>query len=562
MSWLIGFAGQAPTDDVAKVHDTSIHGVSCSNVYAQAGGLDAICHGGVLHQGGKFLVTGLAAVNGRVLSTDDWAKQLNPPSPTLHHLDGHFVALRMRDDVTELFTDPLGIRTLHLVRWKSGTLFSTRLDWIVRLTGSLDIDYEVFGAHWLLANQLTTISQVQGVDRLGPGGHARLSGQLYQIQEQPWACDIGESDPKGLQYKETLLQALTWQGPVKWSLGLSGGLDSRVLLALHPPDSTHVWGPSNHPDVRIATRIASKEHLSQHYYKASMLSIDQCLKDLRVRVALTQVSSPASAAASLIYYSRLHSMGFGVVDGGFGEVARRQFMNRVLTKRSFLARPEDIMPLLSFKVADAFIPDIHAAMHRGAVRQIEFQWDALPQAIDPANAADLISTRSRLPNFFGFEQNFLDSQAVCYMPYAQASVLRALFQVPVTVRRGGRLFRQLIKQHRKSLRLYPLVKGSVTYPYGLTTHAAQAITVVKKSLNMVYHDRRTHQFLALLKPYVLDTIYSRVLRECEVYDYARLRTMIEDYYHGEQRHATALNWWLAFEMWRQMLQGAPDQVCK
>lgn len=555
MSWLVGFAGHAPAANLAEAHNTPLYGVRESGIYAQAGGLRLTSAGGTLAHGGSFLVTGLAAANGAVLTKSDWAERLNPARPQLQDLDGHFVAFRWRSGIAELFTDPLGVRTVHLMAWQNGTLFGTRLDWLARIAGGLEIDFATFGAQWLLANQLTTASQVMGAIRLGPGGHARMQGGQLRVTGNQWSTEISSTDSDGLAFAHKLSQALRWKGPVNWSLGLSGGLDSRLLLALHSPASTHVWGPADHPDVRISRRIGDSERLPHHYFMTRVPQIDECLALLRKRIALTQVISPASSVVSLVHYSRLHALGFGIVDGGFGEVARRQFMNRMLARRAFQRPPAKVMPHLFFSRAGVFTPEMNAIMLDGTLQQIEAQWEELPSEADAANATDLLGVRARLPNFFGLEQNYLDGEAACYMPFAQPSVLKALFHVPVKLRRHGILFRRLIKLQRKSLTLHPLVKGPVTYPYGLGTYGAQAYSVCKKQVRRVYEDPRPHRFLHTLKPYILDLTGSADVACYAAYARGSVRTLAEGYYGGDRRQATKLDWWLTFELWRQMLRG-------
>ncbi len=555
MSWLIGFIGHAPDADVTEAHDAPLYGVQEPDAYAQAGGLALTCAGGALPDGGSFLVTGLAAADGTVLTRDAWAERLNPPKPDLRDLDGHFAAFRWRSGRAELFTDPLGLRTIYLKAWQGGTLFSTRLDWLANIVGGLDIDFKTFGAHWLLPKQLTTESQVQNVVRLGPGGHAVMEHGRLRVQEQPWESEIRPDDPDGHAFAAALSGALRWKGPVAWSLGLSGGMDSRLLLALRAPAAVHVWGPSDHPDVDISRRIAHSQTLPHHIFPTPVPKTDECLSLLRKRIARTQVIAPASSVVSLNHYSRLHDMGLGVIDGGFGGVARRQLMNRLLARRAFRGPLPLIMQHLSVNRADVFATEVGEIMRTGALEQIEEQWNALPDDTEPANAIDLLCVRMQLPNLFGLEQNYLDEQAACYMPFAQPSVLKALFRTPLAQRRNGKLFRRLIKRHCASLARHPLVKGTITYPYGLGIYGAYAVSTLKKRLGRAYNDPRPHQFLNAMKPYVLDITGSADVQNYAPYAHASVRALAEAYYNGDLSQASALNWWLTFEIWRQTLCG-------
>ena len=61
------------------------------------------------------------------------------------------------------------------------------------------------------------------------------------------------------------------------------------------------------------------------------------------------------------------------------------------------------------------------------------------------------------------------------------------------------------------------------------------------------------RFLATVKPYVLDAVHSQDVRTYPAYDHARLLRLVEDFYKGKTNLATQVDWWLAFEMWRQAL---------
>ena len=196
-------------------------------------------------------------------------------------------------------------------------------------------------------------------------------------------------------------------------------------------------------------------------------------------------------------------------------------------------------------------------MEQGAQQQIAAAWEALPnpRTLGAENFLDVLGVRTRLPNFFGFEQNRLDGVIPNYMPFAQPSLLRALFQVPLALRRNGRLFRHLIRSQRASLAGYPLVKGGVSYPFRLPTAPAYAWTKLKTRLGQGYTDPLRLRFLETLKPFALDAVHAQAARTYPAYDHARLTRLVEAFYDGRTDLAVQVDWWLAFEMWRRVLGG-------
>ncbi len=555
MGWLTGFSGVSVPEDLLPPHEHPRHTIRDQGLYAQAGGLKETCNGGKMPGGGKFLVTGLGIWEGRTLEQDDWATRLNGSVTVTKDLDGHFVALRWRPGRTEFFSDSAGVRTIYFLERAEGVYFSTRLDWLASCTGPLKIDLDNFSAQWMLPNSMRTSSIVKHVLRLEPGGFAVIEQGHVRLQSRPWkgpTTSLIDSD--GTAFTQALRNSVEVKGPLPWSLGLSGGLDSRVLQAFRGNGITHVWGPSDHPDVVISSKLAQTQGVEQNYIQYQLPDVTECIRILRERVSLTQVITPASVTILGKGYSRLHAMGFGVVDGGLGGIARRQLMNRIVFER-ILCRDSPNRPLSCPRIgkSDIFIEEIQRLMTLRAKEHLNEAWNQLPQNMTVAEKADLLWIRTHLPNAFGFEQNFLDHVCVSYMPYAQPSVLRALMQVPLRLRWHGRLLRSIIRQYSPSLSSFPLVKGTTTYPYRLGTISSVAYAKIKEYPKRPYHDPRPQEFLLHLKEFILDTLRSNSVRSYHAYDQKKLRSMADRFARGDTRCCTQLDWWLAFEMWRKVL---------
>lgn len=555
MGWLTGFVGASKPAKLAIQHEQARLNIREQNLHAQAGGPAETCFGGKLLGGGAFFVTGVGIRDDHILQEKDWAALLAQTKTDLADLDGHFVALRWQPGKVELFTDSTGTRTVHLLEYADGVYFSTRLDWLVQYAGPLDIDYAKFGAQWLLANSLDTTSLVRKAIRLGAGGCAVVEHGRLKVSLRPWNCTTTQLDRSGTGYKHALQNALQVSGPKPWSLGLSGGLDSRALLALGEFRNAHVWGPPDHPDVQISTDLARITEIEHEYFQIQLPEVADCLDLLRDRVALTQVITPASATIERIAYGRLHTTGLGILDGGFGEIARRQLMNQIVFRRALnLGKAQTTMPRKLAAKADFFAPDVHKIMTDGAEDEFNSCWQRLPASMTTADKADLLSVQSRLPNFFGHEQNYLDNVCVSYMPYAQPSVLRALFQVPLRLRWHGRLLRKLVRQHAVALTDQPLVKGTVRYPFRLGTVSSLAYTRAKKKLGLAYRDPRPRDFINHLREFLLDTLHSASVQDCDAYDQTKLHLMADSFAGGDTSYIGQLDWWLAFEAWRSMLR--------
>ena len=563
MSWLLGFLGTSlsPTrrEGLVSLHPSGSV-TEADGFYVASGGLPE-----THHLGTNWAVVGLGLryedTHTSPLNHADWDRLLTPHAPDLRSLDGHFVAVRWQPGEVVCLTDPLGVRTLYLTTLPDGTAFSTRLDWLARLSGNTALDLFALGSHWLTFNQLSSASLLKGIQRLGPGGKATLTPTSTTLTEHPWSPRSTTPDPDAFARTLTAFLHPALPEGRTLSLGLSGGLDSRLLLALRASDregfATHVFGDPEHPDAQLSRSLAAHLGLAQRSYQPPLPDPDTCLSLLRTHVAQTQAISPASSALGLWHYPRLYDDGAWLIDGGFGEVARRQFMNRLWHRgRAALrsGKPEAILPYLHVNRAEVFMQDALIDMQHGADAEIEKLLDSLPprETLGEAGLLDLIGVRTRLPNFFGYEQNRLDGLIPGYMPFAQPSVLEAVFRTPLPLRQNGRFFRDLIRTRQPGLARFPLVKGTQTYPFRLGPVGAMVWTKAKARLRPSYRNIMRLAFLEALRPYALEAA-ATAHRHFGEYDPAKLTALVEGYYQGKHNRAAEVDWWLAFETWRQVL---------
>jgi len=248
-----------------------------------------------------------------------------------------------------------------------------------------------------------------------------------------------------------------------------------------------------------------------------------------------------------------------IIDGGFGEIARRQFLNRLWLKGKPALRngnPAAIYPYLHVQRPNVFVPEVLQIMRQGTEEQIAALWRGMPsmQEIGGENFLDLVAIRTRLANAYSFEQARMDGECVSYMPFAQPSVLNALFKIPVTRRKNGRLFRYLIRRHFPTLTRYPLVKSGTTYPFHFPTVPAWAWTKLKAGLGQKFSDNSAVDCLQVMATEVRDLAHSSAVKSFPAYDYSCIRGMVEKFYNGQVDLAPQIHWWLAFEFWRRAVK--------
>ncbi|MDZ4698736.1 MAG: hypothetical protein SH809_03425, partial [Rhodothermales bacterium] len=484
--------------------------------------------------------------------------------PALDDLDGHFVALRW--DASEpagaisAFTDALGLRTLYRAAVGSTLYLATRLDTMAALTDRRALDDAAFGAHWLLVNQLSQHALLAGVERLGAGGTLRWKAGALSVTDRPWSPPDSPPDPTAFEKRLTAL-VLPEDPPGRTlSLGLSGGLDSRLLLALRTrrrPVHVHTFGDADHRDAAMARRLAGALSTPIDVIAPPFPDPDTCTRLLRDHMASTHAVSPASSVLGLQSFGILHDRGRWMIDGGFGEVARQQYLNRLrLRGRDAVSRrdPDRIAPFLRLHRVDVFSEELRVRLRAGVRREIDAATQALPPALCIDDAIDLLAIRARLPNFFGYEQNRLDGHILNYMPFAQPSLLRALFATPIERRRHGRLFRELIRTHQPVLAQFPLIKGAHSYPFALPPLPAYLWTEMGRWLRPETSASIRTRVLRHLETVIRERVRTQEVREDGRYDYSALLELIDGYYEGRHARAAELDWWLALDAWWQSLR--------
>lgn len=566
MSWLFAVSGTRTSDSYC--HPTPHWTFSTGTIYLAIGGYSGTGLWEIETEtspGWAVVGIGILKMNHKccILTRDDWRRVLSVEFPDLSCLDGHFVALRWKSDKLECFTDQLGLRTLYFSKYDKGICISTRLDWVAQTSKCSEIDFAALGSRWILFNQVSYESCVVGIDRLGPAGHAtfRDGVVIHSTMYTPW---LPTFTPNSTALPIECLQGFVQcalNHRYKPSLGLSGGLDSRLILALLASSpgaefTTHTIGDLQDPDVQIAKSITSALAIPHRHFDEPLPETSQCIKGIRSYVAQTILVEPSTSWLKLRYYPRLREEGRLMIDGGFGEIARRQYLNRVvrLGRRALLLRDVSrLLQLMRTPRADIFSIEIVGLLQNGAQQSLEKALDEMPnvETIGVENFADLLAVRTRVPNYGAPEQSRIDGEILNIMPLVQPSFLRAIFGLPVKVRSNAGLYYDLIRKECPALSRFPLAKSGFRYRFGLSSNVAWLIVKLKSKFAKGYFDTKPDMLLAHLREYVLDISHSNEVMTNAMYNHRRLLDAITRYYGGELHLRNTVDWWLTFELWRR-----------
>jgi hypothetical protein len=581
MSWL--FAVNKAHDGTRRVdsycHATPLWSISTPEFYLALGGNpDTSFWESNTETSSGWAVVGIGIMSMDsqpfILTRDDWRRLLRQESFDATTVDGHFVVLRWKHDRIECFTDQLGLRTVYFRKHDTGICISTRLDWVAQTTNCAEIDFSSLGSRWLLFNQVSYESCVVGIERLGPGGHATFKNGLliHSTAFNPWLASFESGTTAKAVGVLTSLVNCALSHKYKPSLGLSGGLDSRLLLALlakNPKSyfATHTFGNLGDPDVQIAQRITAALGIPHRHFDDPLPNVQTCVSGLRSFVAQTLLIEPSTSYLKLRYYPKLREDGRLMIDGGFGEIARRQYLNRVVRLGRGALRRHDssrLLQLMRSHRADFFSPDVTTSLRNGAIHSLEKTLSDMPavERIGVENFADLLAVRTRVPNYGAPEQARLDSEILNFMPLVQPSFLRAVFGIPTKLRSNAGLYYGIIRTLNPALGRFPLAKSGYTYRFGLSSNLSWLITKVKSKFAEGYSDPKPHLLLAHLREYVLDVAHSKDVTTNSMYDSQKVVDAVSKYYRGDLHSRGAVDWWLTFELWKRSLSFEDDQAAK
>jgi len=572
LSWIIGVSGDFSRELIEKIksfNTNSIFQINEPNLFVIAGGNPNTLSYSRNNSYNKFITSGIGiqyyGEQTKLLTTNDWEQITSDEE--IQRLNGHFALLRWNDNEIKIFTDSLGLRDIYITKLSNGVvLFSTRVDWIVKITKA-KLNFKEFGSRWLLFNQISSKSIFENIERITTGTKVIINRLNEEVTASKfnWQPTFTKIDYSLLDFSKTLQELISFPliNQQKFSLSLSGGMDSRVILSYllnskYKDWYTHTFGDEKHPDSLVAKKITSNLGVTHEEINMSFPEDGSIIKEIGDYVSGTLVNNAASGFLQLRNYNGLVGRNEIIIDGGFGEIWRREFFNRLLvTGRKALLNnnAKEIIPYLSIHRANIFNEDVKLEMQRGCEEQINNIFSELPNIneIGIENWVDLFAIKTRLVNYYSHEQTRLDSLVMCYMPFAQQFLLNNILNITMEQRKNGKMFRKLIRNNYGSLLKFPLAKGQLSHPFWLNTIQSRIWNIAYRKLKLKkYRDNSSEKLINSLKIFINDRINSRSTKEAGVYNYHKLKNLAQSLHAG---NATVINtheldWWLAFELFR------------
>ncbi len=561
MSWIFGYFGNNQRVEI-KSPDTSIHSYQDSNLIIHSGGNNkTIFFKSYPNLSSCWSVAGVGLLQSgdgyKILDANGWENYLSRDEININEINGHFIAVKYSDNEIKIFTDEIGLRDIYLVKLPDGFGFTTRIDWLKYFI-NIEIDLKEFGSRWLLYNQVSGNCFIKCVKRI-VSASARIKKDILKVEENLWQPDFESAG--SIDEFDTAVKKLVCIDNKKTALSLSGGLDSRLLLSYLVNKNpglweTHTFGDPNHPDSKIAQELLSRCNLQNEIIDDVLPSNEKLIALIKNYAVQSVVTNPVSSVLNLRFYDKLEGQNNFIIDGGFGEIWRRQFANKllILGRKSLLQKNAGkICNLLKHSKANIFSDEAINEMEKGAAGQIENLLMQLPDAKEfgSANWVDLFSIRTRLPNSYSPEQIRVDQYIISFMPFVQKTLLKLLFNIENNYRSNGKLFRQLIKHNSIQLSKLPLVKGNNIHPFNSSSFGVKLRSRIKNYMGIKYRSNKSIEFFKSLKEFINDVVASSEIRNCEFYDQGKIKKLAADILIDEKGFNPELDWFLSFELFRQ-----------
>ncbi|MCL5021563.1 MAG: hypothetical protein M1339_07910 [Bacteroidetes bacterium] len=508
------------------------------------------------------------------MGDNDWAQILraNEKVREVQPVDGHYVAVCWDANELELFTDPLGLRRAYVADCGNFIVASTRLDWTASFLHSPELSIESLATGWTFINSFSDDSFVKGVIRIGPSGHATIKNGKIEHRWHHWEPQL-RREHKPVSSLLTEATFLPFKEGRKITLGLSGGVDSRTLLALLLQTDRAAWqvhslGNVGNPDIAVAKQLADVLGIPIRIRYDTLRepetaeSISESLREYSLQ---TEMSDSPFGYPRLSLFSEMSADGYWMIDGGYGELLRRSYGNRLLLsgKKAILSKDyKSLIPHFLLPRSPIFNTGMQSFLKQESEKQFEAALEELPPLTkkgDLGNWIDILHIRYRLKNFAGASQGLYDHYIPNYMPFALSTLISSYLNLSSRARSNNRINRRIVSRSSREVRRAPLISYGVPVPYWTIRNLilSRSIGKFKRELGAgVNFQKRSFRIEALIKlnEFVHDRISSSAVRTFPHYAYDYLIDHIDNFYASpNESDAVILDDWLTFDFWREQI---------
>jgi len=574
MSWMFGLIKKNDRFkfDITKIktiHPKPTYSFNTNRFHFVAGGPESMCKSNFNENNSSeyFITLGLGISNDNkkfnYLNQTSWNNILKDENANLNSLNGHFVTILIKNNKIIIKNDQLGLRELYYLETDDYIGLSSRLDWLTKISDNSEINLESYSSFWNLINSFSKKSFIKGIEKLCAGGRVVIDeNNNIEKKSNPWHPDFADDLP-GYSTIE-MLQDLTLfpiESNYNINLALSGGIDSRTLLSfLLSKDKskwkTTTWGKQELPDAVIAKSLAKYYKFQHDTIYTNYPNLGNSIDNLYKYVSETYATLPAYTMKELGYYQMINSKSI-FIDGGSGALLRRVIGNKLLFKGKKYIFEKDIKnvyKIMKKSNADIFNDDTKKLMLTFALESIDEMLTEMPaiNSFGPDNWIDLMNIRYFKPLNGAIAQSRIDNYLMNYMPFAQPSLLKNIFSIDEKKRRSEALNKEILTKNKYLIEC-PIVKYETVIPFTLNLYSAYVKAMINRRIKRYPVPNMGSELLDILSEFVQDRINSKAVKEHPYYNYKKICFMTKEYYKGDKKFANQLNWWLSYDIWREII---------
>ncbi len=449
----------------------------------------------------------------------------------------------------ELFTDKLGLTSFYLLESDGVTFFSSRLDWLVYFYDA-SISNEQFSLKLHTKYHYQTETILKKVRVLCHSAHAIISTK-NKISTQFWLPQIYQYSYEDLIYKmKSFLSAIN--KPL--SLGLSGGLDSRTLLALFSPNNNlkcHTFAERNNPDLTIPENICHQEKITHkvfHYFPQECNNLFSKAQDLTLK---SESKISFSSVQLYDFLSELNQMNLCLLDGAYFAFMRRASSNIMIMRNKKKWQNNDFSDAYN-----AFKGKVFRVVNPSFINE-EYMRDYFSDRIKEMpdikkigveKWVDILNMRYKLSPLFSPTERIFDELLPNINFGTNHFLMDYFFSIPLKIKSHCRLNVKIITDFNKKLRHFQYARWNTSTPIIRGKYMPFIYSKIKKMCGGEFKPQIFKKTMILLKEDLLD-LYQNSEIDSTYFDISFIKKEMEKMKNGQSYNMREIEQWFKMQTW-------------
>ncbi len=479
-------------------------------------------------------------------------------SVDVNNLNGHFVWLKYSNNVLEIYTDTFGLRELYYIHTKEQLVFSTRKDLLTNYISGIRIDLKEFSTLWFTNFQLSHNSILAGIKRLGPGGKIIFNGKKVKIENKNFTKSVVQNPIEKFYESVKNYCLIENENNQKISLGLSGGIDARLILAMLIKNKNdfncHTLVNEENNDLKIARKICSSLGLKHKILYREEINIAEYEKEILRFYRNIPPKIPLTQLFDFGIFGIDYLKNYILIDGGFGEFYRRQYLNKIFLRgygKFNIQEAGNIKNILFAPKPLIFGRETKHQMEKFITEHIRKMILSFPQPKNKkelSDVLDMISVNFMLPNVYGPGQIVLDQKFISFMPLTQIDTINNGFNIRLEQKSDSKLFKKIIKNSNGKLSRISLVKNNLENSFGLNDKFVMLKLLLDRKFIKKNNFER-YKILYTSKEYIMDLLNNTDTKNNDYLSNSENLKITTHFFNGDLSKGIFVDWLLTFIWW-------------